>query len=485
MPMNADSPNVLLPTLPDPAPVSEAVLFAFDRWAFPFQQYVQVHLSPGQRPSMVLPHGPEGSHDEVLLFYGTVIRVGRTFHMWYNGNHGPLLNEVGYERRNFCICYATSPDGIAWEKPELGLVEFNGSKKNNIVALPGRMPFSTWAVLHDAEDPDPGRRFKAAYGVRGEGGDGFCVAFSPDGLRWNPLPHPVGPVLDMAGITKHRGLYYINGQTSGRIRMPVVRRLVTFVSADFERWSPLGAIGLDRAPLPDAPPAEALASQFEEVHLGAALWNRGNVILGIYGQWHGHASGDRRLVVIDLGLAISHDAVHYHEPIPGFRLVPAREQPQTQPGVAPALMQGQGMENVGERTLLWYSTWRGTQGSGVRMVCWDRDRLGMLKPFGPPGARAISCPIRITHGTARLFANVSLLSPHCRLRVGLLEEGFAPIPGRSGDDAATISEGGLRVPVRWKAGDGLLPSHGRFRLDVHFDGIRAEDCCLHALYVGA
>ncbi len=35
--------------------------------------------------------------------------------------------------RGFGVCYATSKDGIHWEKPELGLIDFNGSKKNNIV----------------------------------------------------------------------------------------------------------------------------------------------------------------------------------------------------------------------------------------------------------------------------------------------------------------------------------------------------------------
>ena len=31
------------------------------------------------------------------------------------------------------LCYATSRDGVHWERPELGLVEFGGSKANNIV----------------------------------------------------------------------------------------------------------------------------------------------------------------------------------------------------------------------------------------------------------------------------------------------------------------------------------------------------------------
>jgi hypothetical protein len=35
--------------------------------------------------------------------------------------------------REMAICYATSKDGINWVKPELGVVEFEGSKANNIL----------------------------------------------------------------------------------------------------------------------------------------------------------------------------------------------------------------------------------------------------------------------------------------------------------------------------------------------------------------
>jgi len=80
-------------------------------------------------------------------------------------------------------------------------------------------------------------------------------------------------------------------------------------------------------------------------------------------------------------------------------------------------MQGQGMENVGDRTLYWYSLWRGTEGSGVRLISWERDRLGMLKPFRPwlrgSGGlplemHTISCPIRVFEGgKARIYVNAS------------------------------------------------------------------------------
>ena len=71
----------------------------------------------------------------MLLYYGSVIRIGDTFHMWYTGNYGPLMNHIGFELVNCCLCYATSKDGMHWEKPVLGLVDYKGSKQNNICEL--------------------------------------------------------------------------------------------------------------------------------------------------------------------------------------------------------------------------------------------------------------------------------------------------------------------------------------------------------------
>lgn len=483
-------PNVRLPTFPTSTVFPEVVLFAFDNHAFPYRNLTEVHLAPGRNPQLVLDHGEPGSADEVLLYYGSVVRVGDTLHMWYNGNSGPLANTIGYERVDCRICYATSRDGIHWEKPSLGLVTFNGSAHNNIVDLNEPGLWSTFAVLYDPDDPNPAKRFKAAYEAHDQPGvepkrQLFCVAFSPDGLHWKRSEkNPIGSFLEMAGVMKHDGLYYVNGQNALGAYHPLpARRLATFASADFEHWSSCAALGLDRAPDLYGASREDSWNQYEEVHLGAGIWNRANVMLGFYGQWHASVSGDRRGTVIDLGLAITHDALHYHEPIPGFRMVPASEQPGTPYGIAPALVQGQGVENVGDRTLYWYGMWRGTPGSGVRMVSWPRDRLGLLKPFHARGAEAITCPFEITTGSANVYVNASGLGESSRLRVELLDEAFRLIEGYSGADAAQFAEDGFRMKAAWKRGDSLLASQGRVRLRVLFEGEAAEQCALHAIYI--
>ena len=42
---------------------------------------------------------------------------------------------LGHPPREMGVCYATSPDGIVWEKPELGLVEFYGASATLLSAL--------------------------------------------------------------------------------------------------------------------------------------------------------------------------------------------------------------------------------------------------------------------------------------------------------------------------------------------------------------
>jgi len=81
-------------------------------------------------------------------------------------------------RRAGGVCYATSKDGIHWEKPDLGIIEFDGSTRNNIVL---RYQHGV-GVLRDVHETDPRKRYKAI--LPSHRRMGTRVWFSPDGLHW-------------------------------------------------------------------------------------------------------------------------------------------------------------------------------------------------------------------------------------------------------------------------------------------------------------
>jgi hypothetical protein len=99
------------------------------------------------------------------------------------------------------MCYATSTDGVNWEKPVVGLCDYGNvardSKQNNIVPA-GEGTLLLLAPLHDPVDPDPGRRYKGLAFWRGPG---LSPAVSPDCLRWSYLDVPVISSQDEAEVT--------------------------------------------------------------------------------------------------------------------------------------------------------------------------------------------------------------------------------------------------------------------------------------------
>jgi hypothetical protein len=108
------------------------------------------------------------------------------FRVWYN-----VKNPGG--RPAICYAYAESVDGVHWQRPDLGLVEVDGSTHNNLIAA----PLGHFALFFVDEGPSYApaeRRYKLGYYD-----EGLCVAFSADGLRFtefagNPVipAHPPG-----------------------------------------------------------------------------------------------------------------------------------------------------------------------------------------------------------------------------------------------------------------------------------------------------
>ena len=126
--------SLLLPQL---AQAEDLTLFSFDDVSIPWRDNLKLTLvQPKKHPANpVLKPGAQGSVDGMgALLYGTVIKEGDTFRMWYIAWPQPdkrFKNEQYYRP----VAYAESRDGVTWVKPELGLVEFRGSKANNLVRI--------------------------------------------------------------------------------------------------------------------------------------------------------------------------------------------------------------------------------------------------------------------------------------------------------------------------------------------------------------
>jgi hypothetical protein len=104
---------------------------------------------------------------------------------WYNAHYG--------ETEVFKNHYATSEDGIHWDKPLLGMHEWEGSKDNNIALDPDLM--GVYHILRDERDPDPARRYKGLFNAK----DRF-LGVSPDGFSWTMLDVPPIPAEDTSMV---------------------------------------------------------------------------------------------------------------------------------------------------------------------------------------------------------------------------------------------------------------------------------------------
>ncbi|NPV07060.1 MAG: hypothetical protein HPY83_03730 [Anaerolineae bacterium] len=173
-----------------------------------------------------------------LFLWGTAMRDsdGGRFRMWYQ-TLSPL-SQPGGDR---FVCYAESSDGVNWEKPSLGLVEFDGSRANNIVVSPGRALDSP-SVVYDPEDEDGGRRYKMIYRAATSGAVGLYAAFSADGVRWTSLEEPVAP--GHGDRTNAMFTRDMNGRFVVLTRKPNMmadyntRCVYRIESEDFVHWSP-------------------------------------------------------------------------------------------------------------------------------------------------------------------------------------------------------------------------------------------------------
>ena len=93
--------------------------------------------------------------------YVTVFQDEGRYRLYYRGCHYSYLDGRDRPNHQDVYCYAESDDGIHWTRPDLGLFEWEGSKRNNIVWLGGGgSNAENFAPFRDANPAcDPAARY--------------------------------------------------------------------------------------------------------------------------------------------------------------------------------------------------------------------------------------------------------------------------------------------------------------------------------------
>ncbi len=221
--------------------LTQAQLFLDDCWIEEAQFISRQWHQPRRFPDPVLTceHPWERG---ALAMYGTVLHWRGKFRMWYGAYTDQPLRRVHY---------AESDDGVVWEKPQLGVCECMGNKKNNVVvdALHPRY-IDNITVIDDPDDAEwplkalfweaTPRDWAQEHGAAR--GWGIYAARSKDGIHWDRSPGLVLPKwIDRfnACSAKLDGKYVLwgRGRSLERGMLRNGRSVWRTESKDLRRWT--------------------------------------------------------------------------------------------------------------------------------------------------------------------------------------------------------------------------------------------------------
>lgn len=205
-------------------------------------------------------------------------------------DYHPTINRV------VSLCYAESKDGLNWEKPNLGITDFQGSKENNILGhyLHGS------SVLLDEHEEDPNKRYKLFTKVDYGTGEHFmAVAFSADGIHFDNLIKC--PDFNPRGDTQNTVVYDPNINKyvlMTRIWKDSMRQPLLAYSEDFIHWTP-GDIALQ-------------SRDFAHQIYSMPFFIDGNYRIGLASIHHEFDELDEQFDKVDVELTYSRDYSMWH-----------------------------------------------------------------------------------------------------------------------------------------------------------------------------
>jgi len=185
-----------------------------------------------------------GEHEAGLSSFDGIFFEDGRFKAWYCAHASSSHGEWPAEGPN--IGYAESSDGIHWERPELGIIEFRGSRKNNYTDL----PFASFSIMPDVT----GEHKYLAVGMMKRDSipkdrwpfddfkNGYYTAHSDDGLHWQIHPEPIalgGCDVVSGTYDEIEGRYVIIPKVNTRYQGLLLRTMCWTDAKEFGRWGPI------------------------------------------------------------------------------------------------------------------------------------------------------------------------------------------------------------------------------------------------------
>jgi hypothetical protein len=375
----------------------------------------------------------------------------RLFKMWYMGGYGQNT------------CYATSPDGITWEKPQLDV--FPGT---NIVARLARDSSTVWL---DLLERDHSQRYKEAHWH-----DGYMeLSASSDGIHWRGMGR-TGPTGDRTTFffNPFRGVWvYSLRSDMPRGRSRIRRYWETPDLFAHVNWGDLEPVLWTSADSAD-PRRPEYNVPAEVYNLDCVAYE--SLLLGLFTIFHGER--DAREKPNDICVGFSRDGFHWDRPDRrAFLGVSERVGSWNWANVQSA---GGCCVIAGDRLYFYVSGRRGVPGTNDPGVCSTglatlrRDGFASMDdgPAGPvqrvdPAVMPRTLTTRPVRFSGRhLFVNVD--AEPGELRVEVLDREGRVIPPFTTAGCVPVRANSTRAPVAWQGADlGVLrgqPVRFRFHL---------------------
>lgn len=405
----------------------------------------------------------------------------KLFRMWYRTGSGrpgeTVAGQAAYS------AYATSSDGVRWERPVLGLVDFDGRRDHNIVMTGGAAPGLSskgnkgfiLSVIPHPNPRDGSERYVCLFADMAK--RGAYLGYSGDGIHWRREQEPFwrtpvdatnwgdDTVKSMIyDKLKGRWVVYrrIIPEESGRMvakpgdeEWELVDRYLRVIgyaeSQDLREW---GNYRMILAPDGDDPA--------DTEFYGLSCYNYEGVYVGYL--WVYHAAPDAQS--IDVQLVSSRDGISFSRACRREAFLPSGAAGYFDYEIS---MGYQAEPIVLDDTIyLFYEAcnYAHTQAdsrrphslTSVGLATLKRDRFVSLETDYAGPCRLVTKPFAVEY--PKLFLNAGTWGDGA-IRVEVLTPEWMPIPGFTERDAIVVRGDALAHAVRWAGNSDLSRLHGK------------------------